>query len=228
MSETGDHKRDEDDVALAGEYALGLLAPDEAQAFEARLNHEPALRAIYVEWCEDLVELTADAPEAQPRPIVKARLLQRLFERDAEGGLRHRMKEFLWLIGGAVAASLIVFAVYMNEGGEPTHAAELISEDQSIVVAARWLPESQEMTISRSRGAPDDGRDWELWLIVGEAAPVSLGVLPRDADGRIAISDERAADVAGAVLAISDEPLGGSPTGQATGPIIAVAALQEI
>lgn len=225
MSEGTEHNRD-DDVALAGEYALGLLTPDDAMAFEQRLNREPELRALYAEWCESFATLSEQVDAVQPRPITRARLAQEVFQ--PRESWKDRLRELLWLIGGAVVASLIVFAVFVNNPAQPTHAAELIAEDQSLAVAALWVPDDNALTVTRSRGAPADGRDWELWLIVGEAAPVSLGVLPRDSEGVIEIGAEHAALIPNAILAISDEPLGGSPTGQATGPVLAVGEVQDI
>jgi anti-sigma-K factor RskA len=54
---------------------------------------------------------------------------------------------------------------------------------------------------------------------------VSLGVIPRDPEGVVDVSAELAAEFPGNALALSDEPLGGSPTGQATGPVVAIGPL---
>ncbi|TIP55629.1 anti-sigma factor, partial [Mesorhizobium sp.] len=66
------------------------------------------------------------------------------------------------------------------------------------------------------------GKDFELWMIEGKNAPVSMGVIPAGQTARMTISpavQERLAQ--GAVLAVSLEPAGGSPTGQPTGPVVA-------
>jgi anti-sigma-K factor RskA len=69
----------------------------------------------------------------------------------------------------------------------------------------------------------DDARVMELWLIeTADAAPVSLGVVGRDGEGVMVIEAPMRARLSeGAVLAVSLEPQGGSPTGQPTGPVIA-------
>ncbi|MEM1233705.1 MAG: anti-sigma factor, partial [Pseudomonadota bacterium] len=81
------------------------------------------------------------------------------------------------------------------------------------------------LTAARLEGAPEDGRDHELWLILPGEAPVSLGLL--DAQGRVIadLSIVPAEVLAGATLAVSDEPDGGSTTGAPTGAVLAVGNL---
>ncbi len=66
-----------------------------------------------------------------------------------------------------------------------------------------------------------------MWLIAGDDAPVSLGVLP-DGPVRLAIAPDLRPRLAGATLAISDEPPGGSPTGQPSGAVLATGPLTEL
>ena len=77
------------------------------------------------------------------------------------------------------------------------------------------------MTPVASGGA--EKQSLELWLVEGEQAPVSLGVLPQTGQGEIDVPEDlRARLTKGVVLAVSLEPFGGSPTGAATGPVIAL------
>ena len=67
----------------------------------------------------------------------------------------------------------------------------------------------------------DTGRSLELWAIPVEGKPVSLGLIPRDGDGRIVLSQSQQQLIRiPVVLAVSLEPQGGSPTGQPTGPVL--------
>ncbi len=69
---------------------------------------------------------------------------------------------------------------------------------------------------------PDDSRVPELWLIPADGTPRSLGVVDRTRPMTVNIpSALRDATAADSVFAISLEPLGGSPTGQPTGPVVA-------
>jgi anti-sigma-K factor RskA len=61
----------------------------------------------------------------------------------------------------------------------------------------------------------------ELWLIAGTDAPRSLGILEVEAITEHALPAAIMDQVAEpALLAVSLEPPGGSPTGQPTGPVI--------
>ena len=63
----------------------------------------------------------------------------------------------------------------------------------------------------------------ELWLIEDGKPPASLGVLPADGRGDVLVTASlRDAFAAGKTIAITVEPLGGSPDGKPTGPVIAL------
>jgi anti-sigma-K factor RskA len=69
----------------------------------------------------------------------------------------------------------------------------------------------------------------ELWLIPADGVPRSLGVIGLGGTQRVTLAPtllELVAD--GAVLAVSLEPVGGSPTGAPTGPVIATGRLTAI
>lgn len=221
----------EADKALAGEYALGLLPPDEAAAFEVRLATDPALRAIYADWAEDLARLTDRIEPVAPPPWVFGKIETRLFGRG-----RTRGSWLSWAMG-AVAAAVVVVAVGLGTGvfdrgptppGSPAYVAEIAAEDRSLVVAAAYDAGQGRLFIDRQRGAPREGRALELWLIAGEDAPVSLGVLPAEAQADLTVPAALRPRLDGAVLAISDEPPGGSPTGTATGDILAVGEITNL
>lgn len=93
---------------------------------------------------------------------------------------------------------------------------------------ARYDDKQGVLEVSRIRGEAAQGRSLELWLIAGQNDPVSLGVLPTDKRGRITIDARLRPLMDNAVLAISDEPLGGSPTGRSTGPVLAVGQINSV
>jgi anti-sigma-K factor RskA len=69
----------------------------------------------------------------------------------------------------------------------------------------------------------------ELWLLPAEGgAPISLAVLGT-LDARVALPPERRDRLrAGARLAVSVEPAGGSPRGAPTGPVILIGEVGNI
>ena len=71
-------------------------------------------------------------------------------------------------------------------------------------------------------GARAEGKDFELWMIEGKNAPVSMGLIPSGQTVHIELTPALQQKLAkGAVLAISLEPKGGvaSETGP-TGPVL--------
>lgn len=72
-----------------------------------------------------------------------------------------------------------------------------------------------------------NARDYELWALPTGAAAVSLGVMPvRGETSRVLTDTQRRALARAAQVAVSVEPVGGSPTGQPTGPVVFVVALR--
>ena len=76
--------------------------------------------------------------------------------------------------------------------------------------------------IVRLASRPAEGRSYELWALgAGRKAPESLGVINARAEiPAKLLGSLDSARLQNTVFAISDEPTGGSPTGQPTGPVL--------
>jgi len=228
MTAADDHN---DDIALSGEYALHLMDAAERRAFEARMDAEPALRALVVEWNEQLAPLADNFAPQTPPPAVKARINAILFPTTPSRTWS------LWrvLAGSGLAAVLAVGVLVMLPQDPaptpftPSLTAEIAAEDASLIVLASFAPETGVLRIDRQAGAANAGRVLELWLIAeGADAPVSLGVLPDETQTDITLPETLAQAISGGTLAISDEPLGGSPTGVPTGDVLALGAVVSL
>jgi anti-sigma-K factor RskA len=117
----------------------------------------------------------------------------------------------------ADATALMSATLSPTEGGEALYVATLDQERGMIVIApARILPEAED----RSR---------ELWVIPEGGAPYSLGLLRPGRPSALQM-DPRARRMmeAGATLAVSLEPLGGSPGDGPTGPVLGAGALDQV
>lgn len=219
--------REDGDEALAGEFALGLMEAEARRAFEQRLIREPALRAQVRAWQERLATLADEVAPVTPPPRLKAQIEARLFEAAPTPGARWSWSRFL---GGAITAGALVIALVLFSGPPapgPSLIAEIAAEDRSLVYSARFDPVRERLELSRLEGASLEGRVHELWLIAeGATAPVSLGVLPADGRVTLELPDALALAMLGGTLAVSDEPPGGSPTGQPTGAVLAIGTLQ--
>lgn len=221
---TDDNDTHEDSV-LAAEYVLGLLTPGEALAFEDVLSVDPEMRDHFATWSESLVSLTDDIAPVTPPPAVKGRILAALFGAPEKRSFMSRFGLFGPVLGGLAAAAVVL--VTLNQTGflretSPSYVAEIAAEDASLIVQASFDPADNTLQMTRTTGTAIEGRSQELWLIVGDDAPVSLGVWPQGQDAAtLTVSAELSQLMAGGVLAITDEPLGGSPSGAPTGDLLA-------
>ena len=220
----------EEDRILAGEFALGLLPQDEARAFAVRLEHEPELRALYAQWAEDFAAMTDTIPEETPPPSVQMAIEARLFPSPRKPGFFERFG--LAGIAVAVLALLLFFSFDRFDIGpgaptDPVYIADIAASDTSLLVEATYDADGT-LYLQRSAGQARQGRVLELWLIAGDAPPVSLGVLPKAERTSLIVDETLRGLLNGGVLAISDEPLGGSPTGQPTGDVLATGAITNV
>ncbi len=211
--------------ALAAEYTLGLLPPDEARKFEAQLSRDPAMRADYAFWAEHYAGLTDDIPEVTPPASVWKAISAAAFGAEEKRSWLSRFGLPSALGGGLIAALAVLWLVdlsgMMGWLDKPAYTAEIVAEDKSLIVQASYDEDSKTLSLTRSAGVAVEGRALELWLISGDNAPVSLGVLPESQTARITLEPVLASALQDGVLAISDEPAGGSPTGAPTGAVLA-------
>ncbi|MFZ1816237.1 MAG: anti-sigma factor [Rhizobiaceae bacterium] len=228
--------RDRDDDALAAEYAVGVLPYAERVAFARRLENEPELADKVRFWDEQLSPMTEQAGEVAPPDHVLARLEANLFEPAAQPrGWWQSLPFWRGLSFASLAALAVVVLLYagyirgpLSGPAQPFLVAELAGDTGAVRVLTFFDPRESVLKISRVAGEPAPGRDFELWLIEADKAPVSMGVMPRDATGTMRVSAEHRALIANAILAISDEPAGGSPTGTATGAVLALGKVTPI
>lgn len=210
-----------EDDALAGEYVLGVLALDERLAAERRMTADPAFAAAVAGW-EDRLSPLNDAYPELPAPDLLPALEARLFPSPP----KVRRRWFASLAGALTAAALavVVLAVLpMPPAPEPALIASLASAGQSLTFAARIDPEAGTLTLTRTGGeGPGAGQDYQLWVIGAAGVPAPLGLIRQAQDTRPA-----AGLAPGQVLAVSLEPLGGSPTGQPTGPVLVTGVITE-
>ena len=221
---TDDNDTD-DNIALAAEYTLGLLTPGEAVAFEDVLSVDPEMRDQYAAWATSFASFTDDIAPVAPPPALEARITTALFgAEEKKPSVFASLSRFIPVFAGLAAAAVVLVVMsqtsFLRETG-PTYVAEIAAEDASLVVLASFDPAEGALHMTREAGTPLAGRSQELWLIVGENAPVSLGVWPQgQAEATLQVPEALAAQMAMGVLAITDEPLGGSPTGGPTGDLL--------
>ncbi|MFD1796148.1 hypothetical protein FQV27_01705 [Paracoccus aurantiacus] len=221
------------DIATAGEYVLGTLPQPERETFRRRLLSEPALLAEVARW-----ETHFDPIAEEVRPVSPPERVWDGIERRIQPGMgsaapNGALRLWRWLaIGSALATAALILVMWAGIQRAPDErrlwVSDMVSEDSSVRLTALYDESDGEMRVSVAGTPPGEGRDFELWLIEGDNAPISLGVMPHEGQAAMPLPEDLRTRVANATLAITDEPAGGAPGGVATGPIIALAEMRRI
>ncbi|MDJ0951212.1 MAG: anti-sigma factor [Alphaproteobacteria bacterium] len=222
--------------ALAADYVLGTLDESERRRVRSRLSRDPELARLVQEWTLRLSPVAEALPPVEPPPHVWQRIEAALDETRPAArreSLFERLGFWRWCTAGAAAAAAVL-ALYVALGPLPTDApappryVATLSQDPA---APAWLAtvdlEARQVLVRPvGQVAGHDGA-FELWLIAGaESPPRSLGLLPPSQEVALPISAELAGAISpAAALAVSLEPVGGSPTGLPTGPVVYQAPL---
>jgi anti-sigma-K factor RskA len=221
--ESGDSRRDE---VIAGEYVLGVLSAEDRRRVEARIATDRNFAAMVVRWRKNLASLDpAYEPAAPPRGSTA---IERISESPAAGGTSGLWNSLpLWrslaIASLTAVAALVISMLGGFSGGSGTPlVAELAGQGTAVSLIAEFNAGSGRVRLTPAAASQGEERSLELWLIKGNDPAISLGVLPRSGQGEILLSPGmRAKFTPGSTLAVSIEPLGGSPTGSPTGAIIA-------
>jgi anti-sigma-K factor RskA len=221
------HRQDE---ILAGEYVLGVLSIEDRRMVEGRMADDVAFSQTVARWQTDLESFNDDYDEVTPRAAVLEQLENRLFAAPQAGqttvGLWNSMAFWRWLSLGtsvaAIAALIYASGVMSPSSRDGMLVAELSAPSNAVNMLASYDAASGRMRIVPVAAGRAQEKSLELWFVPGQGDPISLGVLPVDTGGELVIPMEMRGHIGdGATLAVTLEPFGGSPTGRATGPIVA-------
>jgi anti-sigma-K factor RskA len=205
---------DADDL-LAAEYVMGLLDGADWRAARLRADTDGAFAARVQAWENRLAPLNDAYGSAPLPPDLWPKIAAQVVPAP------RRKRRWAVVLGGLITASVALGLVWLAQlpAPQPALQAELVVPDTGLMLRVAARGDRAELRLTGP--AAGAGLDYELWVIEGEAPPVSLGVL-RDGQTRL-----DAPLRAGAVLAISLEPVGGSPTGQPTSPVLATAQITD-
>lgn len=210
----------------AAEYALGLLPPEQAQAFAQQMSQNPALHDAYVYWSERFASLSDEWPDQIPPAHIKAQLLEAIETEEHAPATSIKARSSkprpLWAMAAAMILVIGLWLVWPN-GFEADYQTHLAATDGTLTVDVFVDTDSQQVRVVPLEGAVAEQGDYELWVAVGEGAPISLGVLDITHTATYSMQSDWMRGLSNAHMAISFEPKGGSPTGQPTGPVLAVA-----
>jgi anti-sigma-K factor RskA len=222
----------EKDNITAAEYALGVLQGEARANFARRIESEPTLAAAIRGWDEHFASFAEDIAPVQPPAHIEKALEKRLF-----ASVLPQTKPSLWNSLGlwrglaiASLASVLALGLWTLKSAPTGHAlvAQVAAQQGNFKLVALYDNASGELRLNRIEGTAAAGRSHEVWLIAGTDAPVSLGILADAATTSLTVPNALRAKFVSGILAVSDEPAGGSPTGAPTGAVLATGALTEV
>jgi len=228
---------DGNDNLRYAEYVLGVLDADARAAVAQEVQTTDEAAAAVALWQRRLMPLTDDLPSVPPAPYVWARIHDAL-QLDMPArvtprrGLWNNLPLWHWLGLGAsaVAVALIVVVVAPYRASTPVVATSsgymvsTIAQNNGVTgwTATMDLDHARMVVVPGAPAALADGHAPELWLIPAGGKPISVGIIRPDAPTTIALDPSLLKNLGPtALLAVSVEPIGGSPTGQPTGAVIA-------
>ena len=216
---------------LSVEYILGTLKGAARRRFEQLLKQRANFAQTF-NWWELHMHLLADTVSAsKPPKKVWQNIENRLFStlKTNTGANNSSWWKSLAFLSTAMAASLATLLVIQSpkpvEDFTPTAVALLATEKAE----AGWLlnetklsdsvVEIRATSLASLELKPDN--TFELWLLPADKSkPISLGLLPQTGSSTLKVPAHVIALLASGALAVSLEPVGGSPTGQPTGAVL--------
>lgn len=228
---------------LAGEYALGLLTGDNLRSARERIASDAGFARDVARWTGRLASLHDEIQSVEPPRDVWERIAATLGlgpANDNESSYRRQLLAWKSFAGAmtAVAASLALFLVIeprtkpvsidspaRQQAQAPMVA--ILGGEGSLKVVASWNPAARQLVLAvPGEIRTDRSHSNELWVIPAGGKPKSLGTMPDAKQMHMQLGNALATLLQdGATIAISVEPLGGSPTGAPTGPVVASGAL---
>jgi anti-sigma-K factor RskA len=235
----------DDILDLLTAYALGALEPSEIARVSALLDDQPELRATLAELRATADKLPFGLPEAVPPEDLRQRVLDRATGRTSPAApgepRRPARRMFGWLAGLSSVAVVAVLAAAIGWAQLFQARQELVGTRELLAQTQRQVAESQSLiaslqgsggsaSILRTRdGAAvmiahlpplEPGRVYQLWRIQGSNSPASAGTFLVNPQGfTTADLPSGQQPQAGEVVAVTNEPVGGSP-GPTSDPLI--------
>jgi anti-sigma-K factor RskA len=227
---------------LAAELALGILQGDDLARARSLFAEDAQFRASVGEWLGRFAPLLDEVEPVEPGagvwPAIERRLGAPAPANDNVRSIRRKLSLWRGIAAGASALAASLALVMVTRAPEvappitaqapPAMVAMLGDEQKGGMLVASWNPAQNSLRLSAATPLPGDpAHAHELWVIPADGTPRSLGTMPIAAKMQMRVQPQLSRELLeGATLAVSVEPLGGSPTGLPTGPVIASGKLE--
>ena len=219
----------DDDEVLAAEIAFGLLDPPERQVTEARLGSDGAFAEVHARWqsyTTAMFDASTEVPSTSVWSAIEARV-------PANDPVPSSFMPPRWWRASAVAGTFIAVILGFTALQKPQKIVVRVPVAQVVTapMVAVLTGKTGFVTVSFDRASGhitsavsrlDIGNHSpELWVIPVDGKPRSLGVMNASSPAWIKVPTVASSLMAaGVTIAVSVEPVGGSSTGQPTGPVI--------
>ena len=221
----------------AAELALGVLEGDERAAALRRMIADPAFARDVEQWRTHFGTLFSGVAERAAPDGILPRVEARIDGVREVAAIRPRNMWKPTALAASVAALMMTAIAFRPVPVAPVTPVAVATAPLIAAMAAADGSQGQPALYDAASGivkipgalAIPKGRSAQLWAIEGDKAPVPLGVFRESAPGLYVAEAKMGAVIApGTTLAISIEPIGGSPTGLPTGPVIASGKLSKV
>ena len=218
---------------LSAEYVLGSLKGAARIRFEQLIQQRADWSKTLNWWQTHLHLLAETVPAVRPRKQVWPQIENRLWNKTGSSNASNWWRILNWRNTALLSTSLaFIFATFLavqapNKPSisEPTAVAMLANDKAQ----AGWL-----LSLANNAGGNAEIRAnslaslqiknqnaYELWLLPSDKSkPISLGLLPQKGNKVLVVPANLVAMLSESGLAVSVEPMGGSPTGQPTGAVL--------
>lgn len=223
---------------LAAEYVLGTLAGSARKRFEFYISQDPSLQALVQKWGQLINPMGGLLKPVKPPKRVWKSIEQRLQLKGVKTGLWNNLA--LWRSFSAIGTTLaVVIGLYLAPLQQVEVSKDYLSVIQNSQSQGAWViltDVKQKRLIVRNLKTQQlaSNKDFELWLLPASnkktfKAPISVGLIKAGSQAEIQLTGQMLTKIqqAGGV-AVSLEPLGGSPTGLPTGPVLYQGKLQVL
>lgn len=223
--------RHEDMEELAAEFALGSLPAAERQEAEKLMASDPGFAAMVKAWERRLIPLVLALEPVEAPPRLRGAVMKAVAgdRPNSDTIVSLQRKASAWRLAtvgaSAIAAALAGFIVFggpPKPAGDQRFVAVLQAEGPGPAFLASIDLANGSISVRTVGAVAQPGKSYELWAVGGgRDKPQSLGVI--DASFHIPASKLGTIDPSvlnNTLFAVSLEPEGGSPTGQATGPVL--------
>lgn len=242
MSEPPELPELSESEAFAAEHALGVLSAAERRQAEARMAADPAFAALVEAWRARLDPLAEAIAPVAPPAGVWPRIERSLPANDNAAAKAVRFWRFatagsLTLAAASIAAAVMLanqppVLVQPPAPGQLLNAS-LVSQSGAPVplFVAAYDPVRKALIVtSLVRPGGDPAHVHELWVIPADGKPRPLGFIEPGRTRTMPMPQDLLPSLAeGSAIAVSVEPPGGSPKGDApSGPIAAIGKLAKI